>query len=384
MKRTKPIGGNATVPSVSTIENAYGALKKHLIFHYNWQPSAQLTLRVDSFLNEKVLKGSLVRGQTKPKEFISTHLLNRMLQAWIVHGLEKGCRNFDAVLLKALPFAMMQAVDARLGDLVTSKEYKNTACYMRFEDIELYVEGGNKLEFVQGCVTIKYGKGNKLTHGNDRERTVGRLNDPTYNCIDFILLLFAYALRLDQFLHGPDVQNVLNHAYHNKPLGTIEWRNPQQPLFCQLGSRTHQLNRHELMYVDESRGYFQEIVRTAGLTRHVTPHAIRYGGAQELVRMDQGHLEHATPGIAENMGHNRTSLQQGVTSKYTGFSEIPINTLKYAIPESRKSLSLQSNRMTSHRKNRLSTDDISLFIHENIEHWKSRLEYEAMREEDVV
>lgn len=229
---------DTNVPSLGTIRNVVRILMKYLAFKYNWQPSIQFEARLESLFNQKVNQGELSTMSMKPREFISIHLLNRILRAYITSSLEDGCRNFDAILLASLPLALMSAVDCRVGNITGCQNGPDT--YMRLEDVQLYLQGGNDIKNLRANVVLKNEKG-KIHKSNHREREVGTFNNPGFNCVDFILLLFVHALRLNLFLHGPNPQDVLSKAADHH-LGLLARRNPTLPVFCQQLKRTRQLN----------------------------------------------------------------------------------------------------------------------------------------------
>lgn len=171
---TSAHGKGKYAPSKKTMIQTIWYINNHLKFKYpQWQYEGHIEICVKSWLNMCVDQGQLIQGTWRQKQFVTFHVLRKLMNAWFHDAFQNGTCSFDVTLMKTLPIAMMVAVDCRAGDCIPSNpECTRKGFFMKFEDIRISLEGEEKLvSNLVANVVLRYEKFEKYVIYNDLTST---------------------------------------------------------------------------------------------------------------------------------------------------------------------------------------------------------------------
>lgn len=129
-------------------------------------------------------EGRLIRGKWRKGQWITFNIFVNLAAAWFMDAFKNGCLNFDTILSRVLPLAMIVAINCRAGEVTQSSGW-DTPAFMQLGDIELKLEDSSQnpnarkgliiagdhtaslsnselnASYVAAFVKIRFGKGEK-------------------------------------------------------------------------------------------------------------------------------------------------------------------------------------------------------------------------------
>ncbi|KAG9524193.1 hypothetical protein KCV07_g2042, partial [Aureobasidium melanogenum] len=266
----KPNVRGKPAPSVSTIQAAIDSLVSYGTFTWRkFQFTPYDRKRMETFINARAKQGRLTTGTYQQKQWLTYTMVDRMVQAFLADGHEKGIRSWDVHIMKILHVLLPASLASRAGDVSQSDKYTGTE-YLQWNDIEITFDGEAdepRLENLVAKVTLKYRKGVKMSANEASVMFLTTLGaEDAHMCV--IRWIIIHALR------------------HATP---------------------HVLNRS-----------LKAMGLAANILGRVNIHALRYGAARDLSKLPGG-----MPLAAEVLGHRSTAVSQ-TTKMYVGPTDRPL------------------------------------------------------------
>jgi hypothetical protein len=101
-----------------------------LSFKYNFKPTKQDGIRIDSALDRFVQQKRLVPGRWREKQWLGFLTVQKITHAYFQHMLDHGCLSWDIPVSKALSVNLIAALDSRAGEVGKSWGWDMDCCML--------------------------------------------------------------------------------------------------------------------------------------------------------------------------------------------------------------------------------------------------------------
>jgi hypothetical protein len=147
--------------SRNTLMNGFYHLVRRLVFEYaDFTLTAHHTSRIDSVITSLVKAGKLTRGVWREPQWIGFLALRFLLTSYISEGLTDGVLSWDVRVCRWLSMVLQSSADCRAGEVTLSVGYTGEE-FLKWEDIEIKLVGGDTLKHLRARVTLRWEKGSK-------------------------------------------------------------------------------------------------------------------------------------------------------------------------------------------------------------------------------
>ncbi|KAG9700351.1 hypothetical protein KCU69_g7612, partial [Aureobasidium melanogenum] len=210
----KPNVRGKPAPSVTTIQAAVDSLLSYGTFTWReFQFTPFDRKRMDTFISTRTKEGRLTTGTYQQKQWLTYTMVDRMVQAFLASGHEKGLRSWDVHIMKILHVLLPASLASRAGDVSQADGYTGTE-YLQWKDIQISFKDNAdvpKLENLVAKVTLKYRKGVKMSANEASVMFLTTLdNEDAHMCV--IRWIIIHALRHGLVAGGTTVQSILQEA----------------------------------------------------------------------------------------------------------------------------------------------------------------------------
>ncbi|KAG4428859.1 hypothetical protein IFR05_015662 [Cadophora sp. M221] len=306
------------VPRYDTQIRYLNLLIPKLVFEY---PEINLSphecLRISICLKSLLQDGKLTNDPQREAQWVGISLVKRMIVAVAEEAIESRTRSWDVTITKILSIILLGALGARCGDLTLSTGYKNVE-YLQWKHIQIKLRPGTEHKLTMR-ITLRYQKEEKNDPSSNRVVDIDELDLAQDNALCPVKWLLIHALR-HGLVQSQSFEDLVYRASRRLD-GTVVWTYPEYPVLTSLrkGGVFLQLSKPALS--DQLRNTVKYAGLVAGLLALITPHDLRRGCFQDMVRTATGPATSLTD-VADIMGHSRSTLQEGTSKKYTnGFQD---------------------------------------------------------------
>lgn len=319
--------------SRGSVINGIVGLKLYLSWKYeDFHLRKTTNTRLLSHLNDFVNEGSIWKGVHKPKVYVRSRVIKRMVLGHLKSCLFSGCfsSNWTTVVKYWLGILLMCALDCRVGELLRTIDYGDAEVFMEWSDITIKIGPHRTINDLLMSVRVRFEKGVKYVYssflsrsdvanlylrrnvkGRERFCEIRPHDNTDDSIVDVVLVVLVLALRLGQ-TSSSNIEEVLTLAANRKDR-RIVWKNNRLPLLESAKSPGQPLSTSALTKAVARFG------RDGGVLERVTAHNIRHGASRDLLDIGPSLAQvGATEAVASHLGHSNRAFTTGVTSGYTG------------------------------------------------------------------
>ncbi|KAJ5522257.1 hypothetical protein N7527_006372 [Penicillium freii] len=318
----KPIDTGKPVPNVSLVNRAFKILLAYGEFTWTEGDGFQISRhdgrRLQSFLDDAVKAGRLIKGSWRKCTWIGFATLSRMVRAFVERCLDKGCSGWDVAVAKCLSITLVSALGCRSGDVAFSTGYTGEE-YLQYRHIELTIDGhAANFHNIRAAITLESVKGHKDALNENFVRFLRPLDDVECAHVCPITWLLVHSLR-NGLVYGTTLPEVLNRAF-DRADRRIEWTQPSFPV---LAAFTHGPTRCDLpkpALIYQLLRTIKEMGLISNILSRVYMHATRLGAIRDIAHLPRSNesFGYTTDEHRQILMHKPSSINRGVTEKYIG------------------------------------------------------------------
>ncbi|KAH7398061.1 hypothetical protein BKA64DRAFT_673464 [Cadophora sp. MPI-SDFR-AT-0126] len=307
------------VPRYDTQLRYLNLLIPKLVFEYpDFTLSAHERLRISVCLKSLLQDGKLTNDPQREAQWVGISLVKRMIVAIVEEGIESGTRSWDVTIAKVLSIILLGVLGARCGEPSVSQGYMGVE-YLRWEHIWLKLKPGTKDKLTMR-ITLMYEKGDRDDSSSNRVVDIDALDSAQDNALCPVKWLLIHAMR-HGLVQGQNLDDIMTRAA-SRVDKTVVWSHPQYPVLASIKKGGIFLDLPKPAQSDQLRNTVKYAGLIAGLLALITPHDLRRGCFQDMMRASTGPATSLTD-VADIMGHSRSTLHSGVSKKYTKVIQDP-------------------------------------------------------------